>query len=184
MSYRAVLARPGARRLALACSMGWLSFAAYGLAVVLAVREATGSFATAGGAVAAFSAGSSLLAPARGRLVDRRGVRVVAVLAAAHALAMALLVVGCVARWPPGGLLGAAAVAGACVPPLIATARALWPAVAGGDLVRAGHALNAALGDAGQVAGPALVGGVAALASSAAAALALLFPGVAVGAVV
>jgi MFS family permease len=182
VSYRAVLARPGARRLALACALGWLSFAAYGLAVVLAVREATGSFATAGGAMAAFSAGSSLLAPARGRLVDRRGVRVVAALAVAHGLAMALLAAGCVAAWPSGALIGAAALAGACVPPFIATARALWPTVAGDDLTRAGHALNAALGDAGQVAGPALVGGVAALAASGATALALLIPGVAVGA--
>jgi hypothetical protein len=182
VSYRAVLARPGARRLALACALGWLSFAAYGLAVVLAVREATGSFASAGGALAAFSAGSSLLAPARGRLVDRRGVHVVATLSLAHAVAMAALVIGCVAGWSPGALAGVAAVAGACVPPFIATARALWPAVAGDELVRTGHALNAALGDAGQVAGPALVGGVAGLASSAAAALALLIPGVAVGA--
>lgn len=133
VSYRAVLARPGARRLALACALGWLSFAAYGLA-------------------------------------------------GAHALAMALLVAACLARWPAGALVGAAAVAGACVPPFIATARAVWPSIAGDELTRTGHALNAALGDAGQVAGPALVGGVAALAASAAAALALLIPGVAVGA--
>jgi MFS family permease len=182
VSYRAVLARPGARPLAVACALGWLSFAAYGLAVVLAVRGASGSFASAGGAVAGFSAASALLAPARGRWVDRRGPRAVAPFAAAHLTAMALLVAGCALAWPAAALIGLAAAAGACVPPFIATARSLWPGVAGEELTRTGHALNAALGDAGQVAGPALVGAAAALASPSLA-LALLIPGVALGTV-
>ena len=33
-SYRALFARTGARSLALACALGWFSFASYGLAVV------------------------------------------------------------------------------------------------------------------------------------------------------
>jgi hypothetical protein len=39
-AYSALLARPGARGLALACAAGWLSFDSYGLAVVLAVAAA------------------------------------------------------------------------------------------------------------------------------------------------
>jgi hypothetical protein len=35
--YVALLARPGARPLGLACGLGWLSFASYGFATVLAV---------------------------------------------------------------------------------------------------------------------------------------------------
>ncbi|MDW5598532.1 hypothetical protein VSS74_29495, partial [Conexibacter stalactiti] len=71
--------------------------------------------------------------------------------------------------------------AGACAPPLIATARALWPRVAGAELARTGHAFNAALGDAAQVAGPALTGALAALVSPLVA-LAALVPGVLGGA--
>jgi MFS family permease len=63
--------------------LGWLSFGGYGLAIVLAVESATGSFVVAGAAVAAFSAGSALLAPVRGRFVDRRGPRALAYLAVA-----------------------------------------------------------------------------------------------------
>ncbi|MDA0171853.1 MFS transporter [Solirubrobacter taibaiensis] len=181
-SYRAVFALPGARSLALSCGLGWLSFASYGLALVLALEAATGSFAVAGGAVAAFSAASALLAPARGRLVDRRGARALPWFAAVHALASELVVLGCMASLHPVLLLAAAGAAGASVPPLIATARAVWPTITGPELARAGHAVNAALGDAGQVIGPALTGGIAVLVSPLVA-LAVLAPGVVIGSI-
>ncbi|MDX6673414.1 MAG: hypothetical protein QOH11_832, partial [Solirubrobacteraceae bacterium] len=85
LSYCALFARTGTRAVALSCVLGWLSFAGYGLAIVLAVEAATGSFAVAGGAVAAFSAGSALFAPLRGRFVDRRGPRALAYFAPVHA---------------------------------------------------------------------------------------------------
>ncbi|HVF78990.1 MAG TPA: MFS transporter [Solirubrobacteraceae bacterium] len=182
-SYRALLARPGARAVALSCGLGWLSFSSYGLAIVLAVHSASGSFAVAGAAIGAFSAGSALLAPARGRFVDRRGPRTVALFAAPHAAALALLVAGCTASRSAPLLVASAALAGACVPPLIATARSLWPVVAGPRLARTGHAFNAVLGDLAQVAGPALTGVLAALASPLVA-LGVLVPGAAAGALV
>lgn len=181
LSYRALLARPGARAVALSCGLGWLSFSSYGLAIVLAVQTASGSFAVAGAAVGAFSAGSALLAPVRGRFVDRRGPRGVAVFAVPHAAALALLVVACAASLSAALLVACAALTGACVPPLIATSRSLWPAVAGQDLARTGHALNAVLGDLAQVAGPALTGALAALASPLIA-LGVLVPGAAASA--
>jgi Major Facilitator Superfamily len=182
-SYRALFARRRAPSLALACGLGWLSFASYGLAIVLAVHAASHSFAVAGAAVASFSVGSALLAPVRGRLVDRRGPAALAQIAPIHAVGLTLLLIGCV--YPLGStvLVGSAGVAGAFAPPLIATARAAWPRVAGADLARTGHALNAALGDAAQVIGPALIGTVAALASPFVA-LGLLVPGPTVGAVI
>jgi len=180
--YRALFARRGARTVALSCALGWLSFSSYGLAIVLAVQAATGSFAVAGAAVGAFSAGSALLAPARGRFVDRRGPRAVACFAGPHAAALTLLVAGCAASQRSGLLVAAAALAGASVPPLIATARSLWPAVAGPELARTGHAVNAVLGDLAQVAGPVVTGVLAALASPLVA-LGVLVPGAAAGAV-
>jgi len=181
-SYRALFARRGARTVALSCALGWLSFSSYGLAIVLAVQAATGSFAVAGAAIGAFSAGSALLAPARGRFVDRRGPRAVACFAAPHAAALGLLVAACASSQRSALIVAAAALAGACVPPLIATARSLWPAVAGADLGRTGHAVNAVLGDLARVAGPVLTGLLAALASPLVA-LGVLVPGAAAGAV-
>src|SRR5690242_19546132 len=98
-TYRALLARPGARGLALACGLGWLSFGSYGLAIVLAVHAATGSFASAGVAIAAFSAGAGALAPLRGRFVDARGPRALAPFAPLSAGALTLLAAGCLAGW-------------------------------------------------------------------------------------
>ena len=176
--YGALLARPGARALTLACALGWLSFGGLTLAVVLAVERATGSFSLAGGAAAAFACASALLAPLRGRLVDRRGERALLVLACAHAAAL----VAVAAAGGTAALLACAALAGACAPPLIATARARWSAVAGPQLARTGHALNALLGDLGGIAGPAVAALVATVAAPAAA-LALLAFGPLVGAV-
>ncbi len=181
-SYRAVFARKGARSLALSCALGWLSFASYGLALVLATEATTGSFAVAGAVVAAFSAGSALFAPVRGRIVDRRGPRVLPYFAAAHGTAMTCVVVGCLTSGGAALLVVCAGVAGLFTPPLIATARSIWPQVTGPELARTGHALNAALGDGAQVAGPALTATLAALVSPVFA-LAVLVPGVLVGSV-
>jgi hypothetical protein len=164
-SFRALLARGGAGRLAFACALAWLSYTGYGLAIVLAVHAATRSFAVAGSAVAAFSVGSGAAAPVRGRLVDRRGSRTLGLLAAAHALAFGGLILGCAIRCAPLFLVGAAGVAGAFAPPLIATARAAWPEVAGPALAGTAHALNAGLADAAQLLSPALTGAIAAVAS-------------------
>ncbi len=181
-SYRAVFARKRARSLALSCGLGWLSFASYGLALVLAVEAATGSFAVAGAVVAGFSAGSALFAPVRGRIVDRRGPSVLPYFAAIHAAAMTCVVVGCLASGDVALLVVCAGVAGLFTPPLIATARSIWPQVTGPELARTGHALNAALGDGAQVAGPALTATLAALASPVFA-LGVLVPGVVAGSV-
>ncbi len=90
--YIALLARPGARALALACAAGWLAFAGITLAIVLLVQEGTGSFAVAGLAVGGFAAGAGALAPVRGRLVDRRGAAALLCLGAAYTVVLAALV--------------------------------------------------------------------------------------------
>jgi MFS family permease len=159
-SYRALLARAGARRLALSCGLGWLSFSGYSLAIVLAAHAASGSFAAGGAAVAGFSAGAGLLAPVRGRLLDRAGPAMLSYFAAAHAAAATLLILVCATPHSTALLIGTAAVTGAAAPPLIATARAVWTRIAGPELVTTAHALNAALGDGAQILSPALVGAV------------------------
>lgn len=154
--YIALLRRPGARVLALACTLGWLGFAATALTIVLLVESETGSFARAGLAVGLFSAGAGLFAPLRGRLVDARGAPALVAFATAQCALLLVLV------WTASPLV--AGLAGAVAPPLIATARTVWPRVAGPELTRAGHGLNALLGDLGTVVGPAAAGGLVAAA--------------------
>ncbi len=172
--YRTLLRRGGARRLALACAVAWLSYSGYVLAIVLAVHRATGSFAAAGLAVAAEFAGSGALAPLRGRLVDRRGARALRALAGGHVAGAALLIAGCLHGGSPGPVLGGAALLGACAPPLIGTARAAWTQLADPGLARAAHALNGALADVAQIGSPALVAALALLVSPVAALAALV----------
>ena len=164
--YRALLVRPRARRLLLGCLLGWLAFTSYALAIILAVHAATGSFRAAGGAVAAFSAGSGLLASARGRFIDNHGARAVAGFALAHACAAAGLIAACGLHLSAVILVMISAVAGALAPPLIATARMLWAEIAGPGLARPAHALNASLADVAQLVSPGLTGGLAALAGA------------------
>jgi MFS family permease len=159
--YRALLARAAARPLALACALAWLAFTSYGLAIILAVHAATRSFGAAGAAVAAFSAGSAVAAPARGRFIDKRGPQGLILFTAAHACAAGAFVSACVLRAPTVTLLGTAGLAGIVAPPLIATARATWTNIAGADLVRAAHAVNASLADLGQLVSPGLTGALA-----------------------
>jgi predicted MFS family arabinose efflux permease len=160
VTYRALLARPGAPALLLVCGLSWLSFSGYGLALILAVHAATRSFATAGAAIAIQSLGAALIAPLRGRLVDRRGAVALRLLGTAHGVSAAVLVLGLVTRGVPSMLAGAALL-GLSAPPLIATARARWSTIAGSELAPSAHALNAALSDAAQIAAPPIVAAIA-----------------------
>ena len=173
-SYRALLARPGAVQLAAACGIAWFSYSIYGLGFVLVVERGTGSFASAGMVVAAFSVGSAAFAPARGRAVDRRGGRILPALAVAHVALLTLLVVAAAAAAPTAVLIALSGLGGAVVPPLIATARAQWGEIAGETLAPTSHALNAALGEASQVLGPAVLGVTAMVAPPAVPVVALL----------
>lgn len=160
-SYRALLRREQAPSLALACGLGWLALSGYALAIILAVRSGTHSFAVAGGTLAAFSAGSGVFAPLRGRLIDRHGPKILGYLATGHLAGMVLLLVECATGHRPLLLIGAAALAGSSAPPIIATARSMWTEVAGPGLARTGHALNAALSDVAQISSPPMIGAIA-----------------------
>jgi MFS family permease len=74
-SYVAILRRPHARPLLGASLLGRLSNATGPLSVVLFVQSETGSLAQAGAASATIALTSGLLAPVRGRLIDRLGQR-------------------------------------------------------------------------------------------------------------
>ena len=165
-SYLAVLRVRHARPLLVAALVGRLSFAMGTVALVLFVQHATGSFAVAGVVSAAAFLANGLLAPVRGRLVDRYGLRrTLPSLAVGYAAALVGLVVAGSAD--PANTLaaaGLAAAAGAAAPPLAASMRALWMALVGqGAALQTAYALDTVLEEAIFTLGPLLAGLVAAI---------------------
>ena len=164
-SYLAVLRLPRARPLLLASLVGRLSTATGPLSVVLFVQDETGSLALAGASSAAIALASGLLAPVRGRLIDRYGQRrCLPAMAIAFAAALASMVA--VTRPGPATVpatVGLAAAAGAA-PPLGASMRVLWLSLVGqGPRLQTAYALDAVLDELLFVAGPLLAGGLATL---------------------
>ncbi|MGW4442969.1 MFS transporter [Streptomyces sp. NPDC004682] len=160
-SYAAVLRVPHARRTFAAALTGRFSNGVIPLAVLLSVNRVTGSYAVSGAVMSLFGGAAVFLMPVRASLVDRYGARralpPMAALYAVLLCALAALV------WRPGvpaPLIGAAAaLAGACVPPLGPVMRAVWSAlVADRHLQRRAYSLDGVAEELLFVSGPVLVG--------------------------
>lgn len=136
------------------------------LALVADIRIITGSFATAGTALAVFAVLSSVLAPQRGRAIDRHGPAALAVLALVYTIVLCSV-------WLTGRMSGKhigavvlAGIAGASAPPVAAYARsAIGEWFEAGEQLDVAFALDSALGELALVTGPAIVGGLLALTS-------------------
>jgi MFS family permease len=145
-------------RLLSSAVVGRMPTAMAGLAIVLLVRAAGGSYAVAGVVAGTYSVALALTSPLLGRLVDRVGqTRVLAGCAAASALAFgALAAAG--GRVPPVALAGLAALAGASIPPVGACMRALWSDLLGHDgRLQAAFAVESTVQELIFVVGPPLV---------------------------
>jgi MFS family permease len=139
----------------------------FSLAILLFVRERTGSFLAAGFAVGAFTLAGALMSPVQGATVDRLGQSRVLVPAAigqgALVMAFVLVVRG---GAPVVAVVAMAALAGAILPPISACIRALWPEVAPDvEALDAAYALDAITQEIIYTLGPLLVGAVAVLLS-------------------
>jgi MFS family permease len=182
--YLDVLRTPSVPRLLGSAVVGRMPTAMAGLAIVLLVREAGGSYAVAGMIAGTYSVALALTSPLLGRLVDRVGqTRVLVACAAASALSFgALAAAGRTAS--PVVLAALAALAGASIPPVAACMRALWSELLGHDgRLQAAFAVESTVQELIFVIGPPLVALLAAFFSPAAAVLgtgALLLVGVAV----
>jgi MFS family permease len=171
-TYAAVLREPHVALLLCAAVITRLPVGINALALVLYLRELTGSFAIAGAVTGALGLGSGIGAPLRGRLVDRLGQRRVLLSSAAfHALSLGAVVLAgeLGAPWPVLALF--AATAGFFTPPSSAVLRSLWPTLLGRrpDLLTAGYALDTVLIEIVFIGGPLIAAGLAAVASPAAA---------------
>jgi MFS family permease len=108
--YVRLLSLPGARAPVLASAAGSMPIGMYGLAILLLVRDATGSYAEAGRVVGAFGLANAFGAVAQGRLMDRLDQpRVLRSAAAGHVAALGALIVAAERDAPVWALAAAAA---------------------------------------------------------------------------
>ncbi|HEX5897764.1 MAG TPA: MFS transporter [Solirubrobacteraceae bacterium] len=155
---RDVLRAPGALSLFIASCVARLPMGALGLLLVLHTQQLTGSYAKGGLASAAYAIALALSNPALARVVDHHGqtlvLRAGAPLAAAAILVLATLKDGA----PLEAILAAAAVAGACQPPVGACMRALWPVLLDSpDRRHAAYSMEGALLEIVYICGPVLI---------------------------
>jgi MFS family permease len=164
--YGRILRVPGVAVLIAAATLTRLPFAINGLAVILFMRDATGSFATAGLVAGSLALGAGMGAPFAARLVDRRGAVWLLPLAIVHGTAI-------LALWGLGeidaaaiALVATALVAGASFPPSGAVLRSRWPELLAGDpeLVRGAYAFDSVTIEISFVSGPLITGALVALA--------------------
>ncbi|MFC4943348.1 MFS transporter [Pseudonocardia sp. GCM10023141] len=125
--YRAALTSPGALVPVLASALGRLPIAMLGLATLLYVQRATGSFAAAGLVSAGELAGVSLGSVLQGRVMDRLGAsRPLLIAAGLFALAVTGLVTAVETAQPLALVVLLAVVAGFVEPALPGASRTLW----------------------------------------------------------
>ena len=171
--YRALFSVPGFTRLLVSSVVGRLPSGMFSLAILLYVRERTGSFLVAGLAVGAFTLAGALVSPVQGAAVDRLGqprVLLPAAIVQGTLLVALVLILGMGA--PPVAIVPLAALAGAVLPPISGCIRALWPEVApDAETLEAAYALDAITQEVIYTLGPLLVGTVAILISPAASVL-------------
>src|SRR3954467_11820843 len=116
--YRAILRSPHVAALIASALPARLPIDINALAIVLFLREQTGSFAIAGAVSGTLAAGSGIGAPVQGRLVDRGGARRgLRPLAVVHAVALGAIVGFTSLGAPTVVLLACGFTAGFAIPP-------------------------------------------------------------------
>jgi MFS family permease len=141
-----------------------LPFGINALAIVLFLREETGSFAVAGAVAGALTIGAGVGAPITARWVDRRGPRVLLPLAAGNATGLLILIALGSSDAPTAVLMVNAAATGFLYPPSPSVLRARFPELLRDrpDLIQSAYALDSVLLEVSFVFGPLLVAAIVA----------------------
>lgn len=136
-----------------------LPFGINALAIVLFLHEETGSFAIGGAVAGSLMIGAGSGAPITARLVDRRGTRVLLLLAAGNATGLITLLVLGLNDAPTPLLMATAAITGFSYPPSPSVLRARFPDLLSTrpELVQPAYALDSVLLELSFVGGPLLV---------------------------
>ena len=154
--YARILGTPGVAMIVLATLIGRMPIGISGLAILLFVRDVSGSYAAAGLCTGALALGSAAGAPFQGRLIDHRGVGMLLPLAVVHAAGL-LLIWGAGAASAPVALLALASlVTGAAIPPVSSVLRSRWPYLLSGqpELLAGAFALDSVMIEIVFVSGP------------------------------
>ncbi|HEX4837057.1 MAG TPA: MFS transporter [Solirubrobacteraceae bacterium] len=161
--YRALFSVPGFSRLLVGSVLGRMPSGMFSLAILLFVRERTGSFLAAGLAVGAFTLTGAMTGPLLGALVDRLGqTRVLLTAVAGQATLLLALVLVAQRGAPATAIVAVAALAGSVLPPIAGCVRALWSEVANdAELLETAYALDATAQEIIWTLGPLLAGSVA-----------------------
>jgi MFS family permease len=160
--YRSVLREGGVVPAFAASLIGRLSLGMTSLAILLLVRQSTGSYAAAGLVSASYALAFAIGAPTRARGADRRGpVPVLVRCAVIQPVALGTLAVLGARDWPVGMLLVPAVVGGLFVPPLGPVMRALWAARLPVSALPTAYSMESVAVELCFVAGPGLVAGIA-----------------------
>jgi MFS family permease len=154
--YARILRTPGVTLVVLATLIGRLPIGISGLAILLYVREVTGSFAAAGVATGGLALGSAVGAPLQGRLVDRRGVGMLLPLAALHGAGLLGIWLSGAAGAPAAVLAALSFLTGTTIPPLSSVLRSRWPYLLAErpELVAGAFALDSVLIEVVFIVGP------------------------------
>jgi MFS family permease len=171
--YRALVGLPAARWPLVFSIAGSMPIGMYGLAILLLVRDANGSFAVAGRVVGAFGLANALGAVVQGRLMDRYGQRRVLRRTAAGHVGMLVALVVAAGRGAPAWALALLAFgAGGCLPQVPAAMRSVWSAlVEDAERRQTAYALVTIVFEVSVVTAPVLVAAIVAVASPGAAVL-------------
>ncbi|MET0730953.1 MAG: MFS transporter [Solirubrobacterales bacterium] len=166
--YADILRSPHVGALVSSALLARLPIGINALAIVLYLREQTGSFAVAGVVAGTLAAGSGVGAPVQGRLVDRIGARrVLLPLAILHA-AMLGAIVGLAELGAPAFVLVLCGfTAGFAVPPTSSVLRSMWTDLLEPRLHQAAYALDSTMIELIFISGPLLTALIAALTSPA-----------------
>ena len=146
------------------------------LAVILLVREETGSFATAGLVEAAFAVALAISLPIQGRLIDRLGqTGILAAAVVLNPIALIALILAARAGADPAVLVAIGAASGGTQAATGSAMRALWSTlIPDGSLRQSAYALDAVSLEVAFIAGPLVT---AVLVASGSPALAVLVNG-------
>jgi MFS family permease len=171
--YAVVLRGHGTAVPLVASIIGRLSLGMTGLALLLLVRDTTGSYASAGLVAAAYALAFGVFGPSRARAADRSGpVRALLLTAAVHPLALIALVALAASEVSTWALVPPAVLGGATVPPHGPVMRALWGSLLDGPQRVTAYSLESVVVELCFVLGPLLTALLAATIDPGAAVLA------------
>jgi MFS family permease len=162
--YLAILRSPHVAALVSSSLLARLPIGINALAIVLYLREQTGSFAVAGAVSGSLALGSGIGAPVQGRLVDRVGARrVLMPVAVVHALSLGAIVGFSELGAPALVLVACGFVGGFAIPPTSSVLRSMWTDLLEPRLHQAAYALDSTMVELIFITGPLLTAIIAAL---------------------